>query len=460
MHPKPTETAPAAAPLMPLEFTPFEYYYFLDDGPAYPTTFPVELHFSGKLDRERFHAALVATVEQHPLLSARVDDRRRVPRWVEGELREPHLDWQGLGVPLAYPAGGALDLREQPALRTWVSAGDISAQVVFEFHHAACDGLAGLQFARDFLAIYRAVGGEAPDRAAVRSVDAELLRARGAIVGGAPRQVSVFTGLRDSWYTLKVWSAILFRAPQVLAAPERTKTAARRNPLIFDIEVLSTEESAALRQAAKRQQVTTNDLLLRDLLLVLKQWNVDHHAGSRGRLRINVPVNVRTRAEAAMPVANRIGYGFVTTKISEIDDPQQLLDLVKGETGRIKDWKLALYFLGGLAFARNLPGVLPWAMRRRRSFATAVLSNVGRFVADPTNRDRDARWTCGDLTLDWIGGVPPVRELTRAAAIVIDYAGRTSLCLRTDPHYFDAVSSRKLLDALAARVRHTLSQSD
>ncbi len=460
MHPKPAESTPAAAPVLPLEFTPFEYYYFLDDGPAYPTTFPAELHFSGKLDRERFRAALAAVVERHPLLAACADDRQRVPRWVEVEPRELHLDWQGIAAPLDYPAGAALNLRAQPALRTWVRADDNSARVVFEFHHAACDGLAGLQFVQDFLASYRAVGGEASDRGALRPVDAELLRGRGAIVSDEPLQISAFAGLRDAWYTLKVWSAILFRAPQVVAAPKRTETAVRRNPLTFEVETFSEVESSSLRRAAERLRVTTNDLLLRDFLLVLKQWNADHGAGSQGRLRINVPVNVRTRADAAMPVANRIGYGFVTAKVSEVDDPRKLLEVVKSETGRIKDWKLALYFLGGLAFGKTIPGLLPWAMRRRCSFATAVLSNVGRFNADPTNRDRHARWTCGDLTLEWIGGVPPVRQLTRAAVIVIDYAGRTSLCLRTDPHYFDAVSSRKLLDALAARVRQTLGETD
>ena len=31
--------------LFPLSLTPFEYYYWCDDQPDYPTTFPVELTF-------------------------------------------------------------------------------------------------------------------------------------------------------------------------------------------------------------------------------------------------------------------------------------------------------------------------------------------------------------------------------------------------------------------------------
>jgi hypothetical protein len=36
--------------LFPLPLTPFEYYYWCDDRPDYPTTFPIELTFSGLLE--------------------------------------------------------------------------------------------------------------------------------------------------------------------------------------------------------------------------------------------------------------------------------------------------------------------------------------------------------------------------------------------------------------------------
>jgi hypothetical protein len=109
-----------------------------------------------------------------------------------------------------------------------------------------------------------------------------------------------------------------------------------------------------------------------------------------------------------------------------------------------------------LAFASVLPGVIGWAMRRKRCFATAVLSNVGRYFPDPAHKHRGERWQCGDLTLQWIGGVPPVRQLTSAAVIVIEYAGETSFCLRTDPCVFDMASTRRLLHELVEQVRKTI----
>ncbi len=210
--------------------------------------------------------------------------------------------------------------------------------------------------------------------------------------------------------------------------------------LAYETVVLDRQESTALRKLAGRLEVTANDLLLRDLLTVLARRNLA--AGEpQHRLRINVPVNVRTRGEAAMPAANRIGYGFVMADCQDADEPGRLLQVVRGETKRIKDWKLGLYFLGGLAFGRMIPGLLPWMLRRKRSFATAVLSNVGRFVPEAGLKGREDRWQCGDLVLESVGGVPPLRALTRAAAIVIEYAGETSLCLRCDPRYFSRVET-------------------
>ena len=89
-----------------------------------------------------------------------------------------------------------------------------------------------------------------------------------------------------------------------------------------------------------------------------------------------------------MPAANRIGYGFVTARLDERDEPAAVLDKVREETRRIKERYLGLYFLGGLAFARKFPRMFARVMRSERSFATAVLSNVGRFSAG----EGAARW--------------------------------------------------------------------
>jgi hypothetical protein len=461
---RPSEQARVAAPaatVFPLALTPFEYYYYSDDCAEYPTTFPVELRFSGSLVREHFLAAHREAVRRHPMLRAVVDDSGKGTFWVADQRREPHLDWQDASAPVSPAGGECLDLRSMPGLRTWVRASGDAARVLFQFHHACCDGLAALQFVQDFLALYKIAAGV--DDPPLRELDAELLRRRGELAGsaesGSSRLRAIRNWLRDSYVTARLWSSILFRSPAPLAAPtQSTAHSVGGGPheiLTFETEALDSAETAQLHRVSESLGVTINDLLLRDFLLVLDGWN-KRHSAPPGRLRLLVPVSVRTRHDARLPAADRIGFGFVTATARDRDAVVPLLDVVLRETQRIKDWKLALYFLGGLAFASRLPWLLRWALRRNRPFATAVLSNVGRFAPEPSMAGREERWACGELVLTRITGVPPLRRLTRAAVIVAEYAGETVLCLRCDPHSFTSAQTHQLLNEFAARVRDTL----
>jgi len=446
-------TGERPADLFPLPLVPFETYYCLDDCEEYPTTFPVELCFSGRLERERFSAALAAAIARHPLLTALLDRSGRERRWIDAGDRPPAIDWQDYDVPIGPGGSEYLDIATQPGIRTWVRADSNRARVLMQVHHACCDGLAGLQLVRDLLADYKRAGGE---DVALRKLDPLLLKQRGVIASDEPRKPSILNGVFDAWYTAKVWASIVFGGPDVLAAPRGRPAvpAAERELLMFESAVLEPEETAGLKQVAHNLGATVNDLLLRDYLLVLRRWNERNGGEGCGRLRINVPVNVRLKADAEMPVANRIGYAFVSEPSGE-RDPQRLLTIVREETRRIKDWKLGLYFLGGLGFARGMPGLLPWAMRRQRSFATAVLSNVGRF-SPQRGLAEGQRWTCGDLVLESVTGVPPTRDLTRAACIVIEYGGRTMCSLRCDPHYFRREDTRALVEEFVAAARETI----
>ena len=43
--------------LFPLPLTPFERYYLADDRPEYPTTIPVEVIFTGRIEEGPFLTA-------------------------------------------------------------------------------------------------------------------------------------------------------------------------------------------------------------------------------------------------------------------------------------------------------------------------------------------------------------------------------------------------------------------
>jgi hypothetical protein len=210
-----------------------------------------------------------------------------------------------------------------------------------------------------------------------------------------------------------------------------------------------------LRRAATSMGATLNDLLLRDMFLVLRDWNRRHAGSLRGAVRLNVPVNLRGRDDKLMPAANRLGFAFVTLRERDFADAKAALDAVNREMERIKTWKLGLYFLGGLQFAGKR--TIRWALKRNKSFATMVLSNLGRVYARTPLPREGRRLVCGDAVLERVAGVPPIRPLTRASVAVIDYGEETTINLNCDSNYLSAESSRALLDAYGEQLNASLS---
>jgi hypothetical protein len=460
--------------LFPLHLTPFEFYYWSDDRPDYPTAFPVELSFSGQLDEQAFRAAVVAAQSRHPLLAALIDDSGPRPQWVSCGEQVPTVDWAVEGVPITHPDGAYINLRREVGLRVWVRTGGATSRARFEFHHACCDGLAAFQFLEDFLLSYVITLGSADENPPLAQLSAERLLDRGTLIVENSEKPSLAIALRDAWVTARVWTEILFQRSTVLAVPGASTNGALEERVLrvapqpvpnsiesldeilgFETRLLGSEETRQLRAVAALHRTTLNDVFVRDVLIVLRDWNHAHGGTSRGRLRVSVPINVRGRAEQDMPAANRIGFAFVVPESCDFSEESTLLAAVHQQMEQIREWKLALYFLGGLAFASSLKGVVPWALRRNRSFATTVLSNLSRvFVKTPLPR-RNGQLVCGNVVLERVTGVPPIRPLTRAAIAVIEYAGETAVCLRCDPSLFRPGDRQALADAYAERLRET-----
>ncbi|MGD9721267.1 MAG: condensation domain-containing protein [Pirellulales bacterium] len=440
----------------PLPLTPFERYYLADDRADYPTTIPVELQFTGELDRPAFVAALQQVVARHPLLNATVAEGPDGPRWIAGACPDPRLDWETTDaeLPSAPQVSEHLDLRQRPGLRVWVRVGPGRSTVWLQMHHACCDGLAVLDFVGDLLVLYAAANTKGT--ADLPPLDPERLTERAAFDAGPPRRPSPAVAARDAWMMLYVWWRILVRRCAVLASAAPRPSAAS-DPLSFQILVMPRAPSEQYKGVARARQVTVNDLLLRDMLLTVQTWNSAHGRRRTGLCRINMPVYVRDRKAAPIPASNGIGFGFVTVSPDKHAGPGPLLSAVHRETQRIKNWKQALYFLAGLAIGNRRPRLMKWALGRPRSLATVVLSYLGPALArTPLPRRDDGKLRCGNIVLEHIAGVPPVRPLTRASMVVLEYAGELTLGLRCDPHDFAPENTRELLQAFRSLTYETI----
>ncbi len=440
--------------LFPLPLTPFEYYYWCDDRPEYPTTFPFELTFSGALEAEALHRALAMVVARHPLLAARVRrEGRAAPLWVEGDGQPPAIDWARGDVPISHPQGEYIDLGRGPGLRVWVRETEPTTRLLLQFHHVCCDGLAAIRVIEELLSAYHEhVSGRDP-AAVLKPLDPQRLRARGDFSeGGSGRPA-----LGDLWIGARGWAKILARSPAPLAAPATDGAAAAAGQPMFGFVTAAWDAAAMrrLRVVASSLGGTLNDLLLRDMFQVLEQWNARHDGPGNPWLRINMPVTLRAREDASAPAANALAFTFLTRRAGDCRRGDELFASIRRETETIRQSRAGLYFLGGLAMAMRVPGAIPWVLRRNRSFATIVLSNLGRALRHSALPRRDGRIVCGQAVLQRITAVPPIRPLTRAAVAVTNYGDETAVSLRCDPRLFSQAQSGQFLAEYMAQVERT-----
>ena len=223
---------------------------------------------------------------------------------------------------------------------------------------------------------------------------------------------------------------------------------------------LDDTDTVALRTLARRRGVTVNDLLLRDLFLTLADRPTERFDGRPGRdfLRVCMPVNLRTAADAALPTANKVGLGILTRGRHEWADADGLLAGLAAETACIKRRTRGLrpveLFAAGQGITGRTPGFL---VSDRKALATATLSNLGDLsrLIPPALRGERGRLTAGPVTLTAYRTAPPPRPRTRVSLLAASYAGRLTLCVRAEPGVFPDAAAADLLAMFAERVRHT-----
>jgi hypothetical protein len=449
----------------PLYLTPLETFMWLDDRPAYPMTFLIQMEFSGTVDRAAFEAALGETLASHPLLTALVQPaKRNRPCWVLVEGAMPRLDWADEGLPIECAEGDAIDITSEVGLRIWVRQGENGARVLFQFHHACADGTGAYRFLGDVLAAYgqrTASDGQRPEPG---SIDPKLLRTRKyGIMDLALRR----RGLPVAWAAIRQAGSVLARRSSPLRSPQSPWKHNGRLAPFPAIESYRFDEAnyKQLRLSAVERGVTVNDLLLCELFQSVREWNArcrtgrpwcGCRSGRRRRIGIMMPTDLRDGNYYEMPAANMTSYTFLVRRAGDCECGDELLRSIRDETAQIKNQRLGTRFVDMLAAALRVRPLLRAALSGRRCLSTAVLSNVG----DPTRRFTarlprcKGRVVAGNLVLEGITGVPPLRPKTRAAIIIITYRRQLTVSMRCDPYLFRPEDTRERLSIYVDRLRN------
>lgn len=445
----------AWASVFPLPLNSFEQFMLADGRTAFPMMCELEAHLLGRIERAAFDAALALAMERAPLFRAVVRQEANGKHvWIPTDF-PIEVDWAPIDAPLGPRYDEPVDLTSEPGLRIWVREGAERSTVLLHFHHACSDGIGGFAFFEDLFAAYANQLTDTP-QIALRPLDPQLLPTRAAPPDAS---ISFWQGLKHAVIGVREGWKFFWQRPLSLPEVNQTDSAApiRRQRDRSITRHLSEATTIGLRHAASRLQASVNDLLLRDLFLTLNAWCEEYGQSTRGRrLRILMPQNLRRREDRAMPVANAVGFAFLTRRARDLAAPNQLLKSIGEETEAVRKGELSRYFLGGLDSMISL-GLLSRLLRSRFCFSTVVLTNLGdpvrRFTAKfPRNRDGLA---VGPLTLLGMTGVPPLRPGTRGAFCIFNSAHALSISLRTDPYGCDAADTERLLDAYIARLDAT-----
>lgn len=447
--------------LFPLHIAPIDEFFLLDDRPDYPMTFASHIFFSGSVCRESFQAALLEALELHPLLQAYVRPAKQGKLcFVQPKDAFPVVDWAPLEAPLEFTNGEAINLANEVGLRVWVRAGEEASELVLQFHHACCDGTGAHRFIGDLLAAYgrrTATDDKLPKTASYNPQLIKLRRGKlsDTIVYGSRTSI-IRRGLGEGVGVFGRRIAPLSPSKQITET-NHEMTFPGVVSLRFD-----RQQHQALRDAARRMGGMLNDLLMAEMFQSMNAWNVSQGGRRRQHLRIMMPSDMRDKQDYEMPAANMTSYNFVTRHSNQCKDAGDLLRSIHDETNRIKHEQRGRRFIDSIMAAKNVPGLLPLLLSGRRCLSTVTLSNMG----DPTRRflatfpRQHGKLVAGNLTLQHMVGVSPLRPQTRAAVSIVTLYRELHINVRCDPHVMSAGDAQSFLDLYGSRLSWYIRQQE
>lgn len=439
--------------LFPLPLTPFERMMLAEDCGGYPMVATVEFSFTGSLDRKLLEEAYATAIARHPLLRARVDRRLfRSPVWIAGEV--PELEFSRASERCGPQR---IDIGKSSGLLLRVVEATDHVKLQLHVHHACCDGNGILAFLQDLLLIYhQQVAGEPPQLAAVAF---EKLPERNDF---AMTSQSIGQWFSRTAFGIREAAKFTLRAIVPLAGKID-----KSGEVAGFLQISLTSEAEllkGLRKVAVREGVTLNDLLLRDYLATMGDWQRQHStvAQTDGLFRLLVPCDLRTEQHAELPAANVLGYAFLTRAIADSKHSEELLENVQAEMAFIRETNASLYFLRCLEVAARIPGGIAGIGRSRGCFSTSLLSNLGdpsKYFTRSLPRQR-GKIAVGELILEDLVAYPPLRAETRAGIVLNTYGDHLSLGLACDARYFSKSSAQEFGQWFLTMLQKTATGSE
>ncbi len=443
--------------MFPLPLSDFEYYMLVDDRPSHPMVFIMAAQLLGALQKPALQQAIAELIECHPLLKCTISE---IPGagwcWTPqtSKMTQNCLNWTDgdeTSVAEFVPSVRVIDIKSQTGLQVVVRASPTKARLVLYIHHACCDGIGGMQILGELLARYgQKTAAPNAKQPVFDTTQAELLRQRDNYDSG---EATVERHKKSLKKTIGKIFRLLLRKPVLLspsAVSQRSAVVNPAEPAPAIVEaVLSKASHRKLRAVAATYDVSVNDLFIGQFLLHIRRWNSrTNQSSGKNWIRLSVPVSMRTKVHDAMPSANVVSYEFVTRRQHECDNIDSLLKSIHQKTSDAVNNREGIVCLKIFKVLRKFPRGMRMFLGLKSCLSTAVIANIGdvrrRFSGRfPLN---DGKWIAGNVLVDRITGVAPVRPNTRAAVSIGEYAGELSISLRTDATVINFEDTHRFLN--------------
>ncbi|MBQ1455805.1 MAG: hypothetical protein IIZ25_08180 [Thermoguttaceae bacterium] len=439
--------------IFPLRISPFEEYFYQDSRGRFPMSENVVWYFTGRPDRELLEETLREAVLCEPTLFAVIKRRGTKYYWVTADpIRQPVLSYETVDHPILGSSGVlALDrlcAGGPNSARFHLVIGTDGFLIHDVFHHTLTDGIGIVRFFSYWMALYdnrlrekRAL----PQIPCAPPCDPLSFKEREDFHIVYPEPVSLPKRLFAIVKRITLWfarrplnvSPILLKRRNSQTVPDKTgglPSAVSSAPIIPGTEEAMADpgrpriywRELSLKpylKSAKTHGVSMNSLLLRDLFTASARWLKEITGKeSSGRLKIVIPINMRTENHGTLPMANMVGYIFVNRRVNRCDRSEEFLYGINDEIQRLRKWSVGAFFTRGLKFFRKIPGVIHFFTADFFCHATLVFSNVGQigsaFVRPDWRQNRKIVLSDGSELLRMVGA-PPVRSNTPIGIAVI-----------------------------------------
>ncbi len=440
--------------MFPIPLTPFEESFLVDDRTGSELDVLARCRFTGRADRARMEAAFRHALLRHPLLNALVRRTRQGRyEWVcdpQGDV-VAHLEWtEDHLLEPEFPPCQPINARDGIPTRLIVDVRDDRTDLVLHFHHTRADGAGMFQFLEDLLLHY-ANSGRPLQQIEFPRLEPDRLLARNHFGLSA---IGWLRKLPKLWVGLRGIRQFVSRQPATLVAVSHdVNSPSAPDGRILGCVDLSVAETLAIREAAKRQSVSLNDLLTRDNFLAIHDWRVETGV-ARGAdwMRLMVPINMRRAEDRSIPAANIVSTIYLDRQPAHCESPQELLRSIHEEMTLIKSRELGLIFPLTLRLARLLPGGIARLTSNQQCVATAVFTNTMRPLDHWQLPREGGRLLAGNLVLENLDVYAPLRRNTLLTCAVLTYADRLRICARMDGRYLNLTDRDRFLSLLRKRL--------